>query len=127
MVNINIKEIKIHDIVKDNNNPAYFINLFIESNFAEISKKDQLEIYHKLYNKWYRNQNPEYFKEKVKKYREENFEALSEYNKKYMKKYYQKNPDKFKQSAMKFRENNKEAYLNYQKEFRKKKKSTHDK
>ena len=82
---------------------------------AVIEKKEKKRLYHKEYNKKYREENAEKERLRNKKYREKNKEKM----KLYKKEYREKNKEKIKLNDKEYREKNKEKIKLYQKEYNK--------
>lgn len=115
----------IFELITDVEKPGTMIKDFIRNNFSELSPEERQKLYNKIYSKWYRNKNKDYFKKKNKEYREKNPEKM----RKYMKKYYRKNKEEIRKRTIENRKKlfekdpaAEKAYREYQKEYREKQK-----
>lgn len=114
---------EIYDLIINIDKPGQRIKEIIDSNFQNLNSEEKRKLYNKIYSKWYREKNPNYFKKKNQEWREKNLDRMREY----MREYYRENKEEINEKTKinrrkRFAEDPKaeKAYKEYQKEYREK-------
>lgn len=121
MKRFNIKDVNLQEIIQDQNSASKDIRKWVLENYENESKVLQDKIYQKLYGKFYRTNNKEYFDKKSKEWAAENKEKLKNYRREFMRSYYHENREVLLERVKKYRAKilknpvTKRKYLEYQK------------